>query len=625
MIRSFSVIVPVLNLEKLIVRTLQSIEDSIAFFQTHYDGAEPVTPEVVVVNEGSTDRTLAIVTEFAQDKPHYKIVNHAKAFGIGPARNTGAKVSQGDILFFFDGDDLVFPEHIYLCYRILNHQPSQQSGARVPQSFVLRTAQGDMPIELPNRAIGMVRTGVYTQDVLHPHWKMAVENTIMQNLAVRRLCHDFVEGFSEAVVYKKIGCEDIAYGTWLGRFFSLCKVNLNTVEYIRYPGNNFDRQLQKFQSAPGDYQEAMSDETRQLHGVRQKIEQDKLDYLAGKFLQFEQSPEFAAILNWQQLANAYLNQQNFAMVVQLCEQGLQQEPQALPPIKNLLAVAYNNLGSALHQQQHLSQAVETFNKALALQPDFPASDLAKVHFNLATVLRDQGLFQPAADQLQASLQLEPQFQQAIDLSSSLQYQAQVAQKGYQFSTDWFSPNIPIWQQVVARFVNMPGLNVLEIGSWEGRSTCWMVDHVLTHESANLTCIDTFDGSVENKLDHDAAFLKTIEQRFDFNVARTGAATKVKKLVGHSRSLLRTLPLDAYDLVYIDGSHAATDVLEDTLLTWALVKIGGILIFDDYGFRFPQEIDEQPPGVAIDAFLTVYGKKVKILQQGYQMFLEKIAA
>ncbi len=636
MIRAFSVIVPVLNLETLIVRTLQSIEDSIAFFYEHYDGVDPVEAEVLVVNEGSSDRTLAVVTEFAQSKPHYKIINHHKSLGIGPARNTGAKVSKGDILFFCDGDDLFYKEHIYLNYRVLNHQPT---GAAVAMS--VESDRGTYTFNLPHHPVGVVRTGVYMQDTLHPHWKAAIENTIALNLCVRRECHEFIEGFPEAPVYKKVGCEDIGYDYWLYRFFRLHRVDIETVEYIRYPGNNMDRQLKKFQTAPEDYQEEMSAETQQMHGVRQKLEQEKLAYLLGKFPQFEKSSEFFALLNWQQLANEYFNQQNFVEAINLCEAGLKQEPQALPMVKNFLAIAYNNVGSACHQQRNLPLAAEYFQRSLKLNPAFAAADSAKVHFNLALVLKDQGAFDQALAYLQKALVLDPQFPQALAVVPDLTYRVQLIQRGYQFTQDSLSAHLAVWQQVLAPFVEMPGLQVLDVGGGEGRVACWLVDNILTHESAQLTCIDTFAAAGSSLGEGSPAdsprtlnpasnpAFNTVEQRFDFNIARTGSSTKVKKLVGNARELLRPLPLDAYDVVYIDErSRRATDVLEDMVLAWALVKVGGILGVDHYGWKvsegtLPEAQNVKPPGAAIDAFLSIYGKQVKILHRGYQLFMEKL--
>jgi glycosyltransferase involved in cell wall biosynthesis len=627
MIRSFSVIVPVLNLEKLIERTLQSIEDSIAYFQRHYTGPT-VTPEVLVVNEGSSDRTLEVVTAFAQDKPHYKIINHYKSLGIGPARNTGAKISQGDILFFCDGDDLFRPEHLYLCFSMLNHAP------KASVSSPTLTLAGYPPIALPAQPVGIVRTGVYMQDTLHPHWKGAIENTIALNLCIRRDCHEFVEGFPEAPVYKKVGCEDIGYDFWIYRFFRMAKVNLETVEYIRYPGNNMDRQLKKFQSAPEDYREEMSAETHQMHVLRQKLEQEKLAYLQGKFLSLEPSPEWSAVVNWPQLTQDYFNQQNFEAVIRLCEAGLCQEPHYQATVKNMLAVAYNNVGSALHQQQQLSQALDYFQRSLQLQPDFPPADLAKVHYNIATVLRDQQAFGPAADQLQKALDHDPALPAAIALRPRLADQAEIAQRGYQFTDDRFSAHIPVWQQVLARFANMPGLAILAQSRDEGRSACWLVDHILTHPSAQITCLlpggsDSSAMDLEPEMAALAATQRAIAERFATNLARTGSATKVTTQFGSAREQWCTLPVDAFDLVYLDDP-VATTLLEATLLAWSLLKIGGLIGFNGFG---PESHNGQKTAPltapqtkgAIDAFLSVYGQHVKILHQGQHLFLEKIAA
>lgn len=78
------------------------------------------------------------------------------------------------------------------------------------------------------------------------------------------------------------------------------------------------------------------------------------------------------------------------------------------------------------------------------------------------------------------------------------------------------------------------------------------------------------------------------------------------------------------MVYIDASHIASDVLEDTLLVWGLMQQNGVIIFDDYGFSFGSGVDENPPKVAIDAFLKIFEKKLKIIHHGYQVILEKIA-
>ncbi|MBF2028089.1 MAG: class I SAM-dependent methyltransferase [Oscillatoriales cyanobacterium C42_A2020_001] len=620
MIQSFSVIVPVMNKEHAILRTLESVEASIQYFYEHYQGEHPVAAEIVVVNEGSSDRTPEIVNEFSRVHPHCKIVNHAKRTSAGTARNMGANAAKGDLLFFCDGDDLYYKEHIYLCYRMLSHDPANAKET----SFVLKRDNGDQVINLPDQAVGVVRTAVHMEDEVHPYWKLAIENSVPQNVCVRRECHDFVEGFPEQrVPFNEVTCEDISYQLFLTKFFKLLKINLETVEYIRYPGNMFDRQLKKFQSAPDQYQEDMTPETRELHILRHKIEQEHIAYLFEKLKRLEKTPAFLSLMNWQQVGSDCMNQNNFQAAIPLFEYGLSVEPNNLNA-RSLLAAAYNNQGSAVRTMGDWRQATLYYQKALELNPAFSKTDLAKVNLNASATLRDQKQYEQALIYLQKALELEPNLPEAIAEVTKLKYYAHVAQRGYQFTQDWFSINIPVWQQQLVRFINIPDLKVLEIGSWEGRSTCWLLDNILTHPSARITCVDTFEGSVEHEVMCEEDAVKTIEQRFDANIAKTGASEKVRKMIGSSQTVLRSLIPNSYNLAYIDGSHVACDVLEDALLTWRLVKVGGVIIFDDYGFQFPEGITEDPPKVAVDAFMTVFGKKVRLLHQGYQVLVEKIA-
>src|SRR5262249_21937360 len=63
---------------------------------------------------------------------------------------------------------------------------------------------------------------------------------------------------------------------------------------------------------------------------------------------------------------------------------------------------------------------------------------------------------------------------------------------YKFTQDFFSANADVWNLNLARFKNLPNLHFLEIGSYEGFSTCWLLKNILTNDSSRLTCIDTFD-------------------------------------------------------------------------------------------------------------------------------------
>lgn len=100
MLYSYSVIVPVLNKQDVIERTLRSIADSMDFFDGNHPRAHGINSEVVVVDDGSTDRTPELVREFARLDPRVRIIHHHRSLRIGAARNTGVRVCSGQVLFY---------------------------------------------------------------------------------------------------------------------------------------------------------------------------------------------------------------------------------------------------------------------------------------------------------------------------------------------------------------------------------------------------------------------------------------------------------------------------------------------------------------------------------------------
>lgn len=186
-------------------------------------------------------------------------------------------------------------------------------------------------------------------------------------------------------------------------------------------------------------------------------------------------------------------------------------------------------------------------------------------------------------------------------------------QSYDFTEDWFTANIPVWEKALASCKGKPGLRYLEIGSHEGRSAVWMLENILTDPTAQLTAIDIFDGPYKD--------------RYLANIQRTGAADRVTTLTGFSQLVLRELPLGAFDIVYVDGSHAKDDVLEDAVLCWRLVKEEGLLIFDDYQWVgcFVSGTCDRPtdcPKVAIDAFVQCFREHFEVIHNSCQLILKK---
>ena len=189
---------------------------------------------------------------------------------------------------------------------------------------------------------------------------------------------------------------------------------------------------------------------------------------------------------------------------------------------------------------------------------------------------------------------------------------------FHYTFDWFSHNIAVWEKHLRPFAGQPDLRFLEIGSFEGRSAVWLITNILTHETSRIECIECFEGiwQWESK----TVDMVEVERRFDHNMCVAQATGKVTKIKAASREALRRLPFEAYDLVYVDGSHIAADVLEDAVLSFPLLKPGGILIFDDYQLVRDHELTV--PKSAIDAFLNVYRGRYETLHREFQVIIRK---
>jgi predicted O-methyltransferase YrrM len=195
----------------------------------------------------------------------------------------------------------------------------------------------------------------------------------------------------------------------------------------------------------------------------------------------------------------------------------------------------------------------------------------------------------------------------------------------EFTVDWFDARTPHIARILEPFRGQPGVRMLEIGSYEGRSTVWFLENILTGPDSWLTAVDTWQGSAEN----DPAEMGAVWQRFQRNTAQYVDSGRLRVVVSSSQDFLvnalaargtSSLP-SSYHIIFADGSHAAPDVLSDAVLSWALLEPGGILIFDDY-FWAGGATEQERPRFAIDSFLACFLGKYDELHREHQVMLRK---
>jgi glycosyltransferase involved in cell wall biosynthesis len=95
--KRLSIIVPVYNVEKYIEKCISSVINSRHFSECC---------ELVVVDDGSPDGSIALVKELCGSNPSVKIHRQSNQ-GLGAARNAGAKLATGEYIWFVDSDDWI--------------------------------------------------------------------------------------------------------------------------------------------------------------------------------------------------------------------------------------------------------------------------------------------------------------------------------------------------------------------------------------------------------------------------------------------------------------------------------------------------------------------------------------
>jgi hypothetical protein len=137
-------------------------------------------------------------------------------------------------------------------------------------------------------------------------------------------------------------------------------------------------------------------------------------------------------------------------------------------------------------------------------------------------------------------------------------------------------------------------------------------------------IDTFEGSIEHQSGGFGVQLEDLRGRFERNVSEF--ADRVNVHQGLSRDCLR--PMQAmrgvFDFIYVDGSHHQDDVYLDAVLSWGLLKVGGMLAFDDYKWRWkdPNSDEIQSPAIGIDRFLKEHRGDFALVLRRYQLHVVK---
>ena len=205
-------------------------------------------------------------------------------------------------------------------------------------------------------------------------------------------------------------------------------------------------------------------------------------------------------------------------------------------------------------------------------------------------------------------------------------------QSYQLTNNWFGNFArAIWTDILPQ---LRPQRVLEIGSYEGASTSFLIENCQNFGITELHCVDTWQGGIEN---HAAGIdMNAVQQRFQNNIAlaKSKVSADLKTVIHQSESDLALAQLLSqhgrgfFDFIYVDGSHQACDVICDAVIAFRLLRKGGIIAFDDYlGFENLSTGRDllRRPKRARDAFVNININKLEILRTPmYQLYVQKTA-
>lgn len=176
-----------------------------------------------------------------------------------------------------------------------------------------------------------------------------------------------------------------------------------------------------------------------------------------------------------------------------------------------------------------------------------------------------------------------------------------------FGENFFKKWIPLWEKHLGKLSGKPNIIGIEIGTLHGDCAIFCADRICNGEGSMMYSIDIN------------------ETEYSKNNLAPYIGKNIEFVKGYSYDILRSQKFakQTADFIYIDGSHLAIDVLSDAVMAWSILKDGGILIFDDYGWGIHTANEKQKPKLAIDAFLSAYRGHYQVIETYWQVFLKKL--
>jgi predicted O-methyltransferase YrrM len=165
--------------------------------------------------------------------------------------------------------------------------------------------------------------------------------------------------------------------------------------------------------------------------------------------------------------------------------------------------------------------------------------------------------------------------------------------------------------------NIRPIKYLEIGTFYGANAISVHNTYAAHPNSRIDCIDAWTAYPEypgtTQIEQDQIY-----SNFQSNLVLAGCANKTRVFRGFSVNILPTLMDAAYDIIYVDGNNSPTFMMEDAVLSFRKLAVGGIVIINNFTAKSVEDSQW-----AIDAFIHVFQGKIRVLGVNHtQIFIQK---
>ncbi len=135
-------------------------------------------------------------------------------------------------------------------------------------------------------------------------------------------------------------------------------------------------------------------------------------------------------------------------------------------------------------------------------------------------------------------------------------------------------------------------DVVEIGSWQGRSTTFLAMAAKNSGNGKVYAIDHFKGNlgVENCYRIRKSDLSDLKTKFINNMEEMDLFEAIQLLDMSSEEAAKYIDDKSVRFLFIDGDHTKGGVRKDIELFTPKLKRGSIIVFDDFSARYPGLID-----------------------------------